>query len=171
MHVWVLGPSGAGKPTLTEGLHNLLGCDTVQVGELLRSAYNEEQILNYNIPESEIFSIVSSKVKKGDTNLKIIDGFPTNIIQLNAWENCFSLPELVLVLEASEEILVQRKLHRGRIDDTACISQTRKLRYDFETLPVLQYLSSKNLVQSLNSNASRKEVLEKAFHKIRGKFL
>ncbi len=98
MAIFFLGMSGSGKSTLVNSLHRLIHCDILSIGDIIRANYPPRMILENNVPESDIFGIVSKKMSSLTTNLILIDNFPINDFQLNAWDRCYDGPIMVFVL-------------------------------------------------------------------------
>ena len=168
MFVWIFGLSASGKTTLAQGLGNLIQCDTINVGKVLRSRYSPKRILNFDISESEIFSIVSTQISESKTNLILIDNFPINKQQLQIWEGCYSAPAIVFVLEISDT--KERSAKRGRIDDTDIIHTRRRLQFENDVIPIIQYMELQTQVVRLNAEKPPKELIQDAFKSIRESF-
>lgn len=169
MAVWVLGLSGCGKSTLISRLQTILNCDCIYVGEIIRAIYPPRSILGVTIPEKEIFSIVSTRLESTSTNLVLIDNYPINRGQLDRWLKRFPPPKLVLYLETTDKVVEARRGKRGRFDDTDISYVSRKLKFEEETLPMIQYLGDK--VIKLDACKLPRELLEDAYKAIRDTFL
>ena len=66
--IWVTGPSAIGKSTLVNGLKDLLRCDTINTGEILRSTYP----LTKEVPDLKVLQLINGKIRTRKTNLGII---------------------------------------------------------------------------------------------------
>lgn len=159
--------SGTGKSSLINGLHNFLHCDILSVGEILRATFSPRAISESNIPEDNIFRIVSKKMSSVTTNLTLIDNFPINEIQLDAWLKCYPMPLIVFLLEIAEP----RNLNRGRLDDNPVIQATRKLQFLNQTLPIIGYMEHRQLVIRLDGSKPRRELVQESLNYIRQKFI
>ena len=169
MAIFFLGISGSGKSTLVSNLHHLIHCDILSVGHIIRSNYPPRMILENNVPESDIFGIVSKKMSSLTTNLVLVDNFPINDIQLKAWDKCYNSPIIVFVLEIDDP--GPRKLVRRRMDDTLVLQATRKLYYHTNTIPIIGYLESRCLVVRLDASKPPRELVQETFRCIRQEFI
>lgn len=167
--IWVLGLSGAGKTSLVNGLKSIVHCDTLNIGEILRSTYASRRILDADIPECEIFSIISNQLTKNTTNLVIVDNYPLNRYQLDIWIKCYPLPILVFFLDMEDT--KERKKSRGRLDDTDIGYMRRKLQFENDTVPVIDYMKERNIVFELDANRTKRELVADAFKIIQRTFI
>jgi adenylate kinase len=121
--VILLGPPGVGKGTQGAMLADWLGWERIATGDLLRSARRDGTELGKRaqafmdagdlVPDSLIVEMVRDHLARlpGERGV-IFDGFPRTVAQAEALEDV--LAELdravdgVLLLEAREEVLVQR---------------------------------------------------------------
>ena len=161
MSIWVLGLSGSGKTTLVKHLGDIIHCDILVIGEILRATYPRRRIINTDIPQSEIFGIVSDRMSRVSTNTIIVDNYPINDEQLKNWESCYALPLVIFLLEIKDAN--HRKINRGRIDDTDKeLSQKRKLQFQEKTLPMIEYLSQRVFVSKLDANKTPMVLVQEA---------
>lgn len=89
----------------------------------------------------------------------LIDGFPRNQRNLDGRARHMSAKtrlSFVLVFTAPKEVLVQRC--RGRVDDTEETLTKRILRYNDETMPVVQHFEAQHIVRTINGFRGRDEV-------------
>ena len=158
--IWVLGNSGAGKSSLVKSLGNILRCDILEVGEILRSLYKPERIIAADISQSEIITLVNERIVQMSTNLMIVDNFPTNKIQVDLWLKKHSMPIIIFILEIDDTRI--RKIGRGRIDDTYSGYIMRKLKFQTETIPIIEYLSQYVSIIKLDATKSPEELVKES---------
>ena len=169
MSIWVQGLSGSGKTTLVKHLADILHCDILVIGEILRAVYPPRRILNTDIPQSEIFGIVSDRMSRASTNTIIVDNYPINNDQLKNWESCYALPFVIFLLETKDAN--KRKIDRGRIDDAdQKLAQKRKLQFEEETLPMIECLGKRVFVSKLDANKTPMVLVQEALTIIRNSF-
>ena len=102
------------------------------------------------------------------TNLLLIDNFPINDQQFKSWILCFDLPVIVLHLDIED--ISDRKLQRKRLDDFDANFQKRELKYNKETVPLLDYLSKRVPVVKLDATKSPEQLSREAADAIRTSF-
>ena len=166
--VFILGKSFAGKTTLAKNLANILHCDILPIGEILRYTFPPQRILNWDISQAEIFEIIIRKSSQMGTNLLLVDNFPINDQQFKSWILCFDLPVIVLHLDIED--ISDRKLQRKRLDDFDANFQKRELKYNKETVPLLDYLSKRVPVVKLDATKSPEQLSREAADAIRTSF-
>ena len=171
IYVSIVGRAGAGKTTLAAALKDLLQCDAVLVGNLIRSVYTPERIVQNDIPGIEIDKLVNQYLQTKNTNLILLDNYPTNSDQLTLWLTTHNLPNIVLYLDISPEDSKIRKLLRGRPDDTIQCVAKREEKFLNETIPIIDFFNRKNIVITLNASKNPRELVEESFRSIRQTFL
>ena len=145
-----------GKTALARNIQGLLGCDTILTGEILRKKFPFEK----EIPDHIVFRLISESIAKRTTNICIIDNFPYSEKQFHTWETCFKPPTIVFKIIGK---------HRPRVtrDDSYTHFAIRKLKFDKEISPILEFLSKKGLIFELENISSERKLLEKAYQIIR----
>jgi len=183
--IFVLGGPGAGKGTICSSITTNWKFTHLSAGDLLRaecanpqSVYGnliQEHIRNGTIVPVEITcslieeAIVHSVNNKGTANF-LIDGFPRNQDNLSGWNRQMShkvnVP-YVLFLDCDEETCVQRCLKRGesaagdcRTDDNIDSVRKRIVTYRNDTLPIVNYFQSVNLVRKVDGSKNPEEVFD-----------
>ena len=165
--IFITGLTAAGKSTLSRLLQKLLQCDLLSLGDILREKYPSDTIKARDIPECEIFKIVSGKVFNSFTNILLIDNFPVNWSQLDFWKKSFPYPLAVIHLKIEETL--ERAMNRLRIDDTEETYTNRKIEFETKTAPVIEFLSSLGLVYGIDATQEPKKIVEAAIKIIRQK--
>lgn len=153
--VFVLGGPGSGKGTNCNRIVKEFGYTHLSAGDLLRQERRsgsklgdliEEYIREGNIVPSEItVKLLLAAMQASDGTRFLIDGFPRNQANLDAWNSEVEGCEVtcVLVLECSEAVMEQRLLHRGqtsgRSDDNSSAIKKRFRTHREETLPIIAH--------------------------------
>ena len=154
MRVLIVGPQGAGKGTQAQLLADNLGVPHVSTGDLFRLNIGHGTELGRTaktymdkgelVPDEVTSSMVAARLDDDDMSSGwILDGFPRNLSQ-GKWlgellaERKSSLTS-VLVIDAPDEVLLERMMARGRADDTADAIQRRLAIYHAETVPLLEF--------------------------------
>ncbi|KAK2989112.1 hypothetical protein RJ640_018901, partial [Escallonia rubra] len=158
--VFVLGNPGSGKGTQCSRIVKHYGFCHLSTGDLLEAEItsgSEHGTMIKNIKaEGKLVSteivakLLQQAMEKSENKKFLIDGFPRNQENLAAAQNILKLePDLVLVLECSTEVIINRLLNRnqGRVDDNYQTIQRRLQVYIDSTLPVIEYYHSKGKVQ------------------------
>lgn len=130
--ILIMGPPGSGKGTQSLLIKNTLGCIHSSVGEMLRNEIHlstefgikiKEYMDEGNLVPDDILShLVCSRLNQSDclTFGWILDGFPRTQQQANVLEANGLNPDIVIVLDVPDSVLLQRILGR-RMDPTTGI--------------------------------------------------
>jgi adenylate kinase len=154
----LVGPPGAGKGTQAVRLAERLGVPHISTGDLFRANLSEMTPLGVEakrymdagdlVPDEVTSRMVRSRLDEADAaGGFILDGFPRTVRQAEALDSM--LAELgasldaVVEFAASDEVVVQRLLGRGRSDDTEDVIRNRQKVYRDETAPLLEYYRAK----------------------------
>jgi len=154
MRLLIVGPQGAGKGTQATLLAESLGIPHVSTGEIFRAnlaggtelgklakKYMDAGEL---VPDEVTQEMVSDRVAQSDARPGfLLDGFPRNIPQAK-WltellDGMESPIDVVVLLTAPDQVLLDRMLTRGRTDDTAEAISRRLNIYHRETTPLIDY--------------------------------
>ncbi len=154
MRLLIVGPQGAGKGTQAALLADSLGIPHVSTGDLFRAnlaggtelgmlakKYMDAGEL---VPDEVTQEMVADRVAQPDAERGfLLDGFPRNVPQadwLNGMLEKLEKPiEVVVLLTAPDEVLLDRMLARGRADDTVEAIGRRLDIYHRETKPLIEY--------------------------------
>lgn len=88
----------------------------------------------------------------------VIDGYPINLSQAEAFEAAIAKVKAVVVLDASDEVLRERLLKRANFDDTEESINKRILNYNENTLPILEEMADR--VKRVNAERPKDEVFD-----------
>jgi adenylate kinase len=158
MRLLIVGPQGAGKGTQAALLADSLGIPHVSTGDLFRAnlaggtelgmlakKYMDAGEL---VPDEVTQEMVADRVAQPDAERGfLLDGFPRNVPQadwLNGMLEKLEKPiEVVVLLTAPDEVLLDRMLARGRADDTVEAISRRLDIYHRETKPLIEYYNGR----------------------------
>ncbi|XP_054162549.1 UMP-CMP kinase-like [Oppia nitens] len=186
--VFVLGGPGAGKGTQCDLICKEFGFIHLSAGDLLRTERNTEgsqygelietHIRNGSIVPVEITCRLIENAMKatavqngcGDQLMGkfLIDGFPRNHNNLEGWQKEMSHKvdlKFVLFFDCPRDVCVDRCLKRGqagsgRSDDNMESLHKRINTYLVDTMPIIKYYDSVNLVRKVDSTDPPLEVFE-----------
>jgi len=146
--VVIMGGPGSGKGTQCERIAAKFGYTHLSSGDLLRaevmSGTNRGQQLymlmaNGEAVPCEIVTdlLIEAMLSKADSKGFLIDGFPINAVQAEAFESDIGKPTMVLAFEANDEVLKGRLKSRANFDDTEDSIMKRLGTYIELTKPVI----------------------------------
>lgn len=118
MNMILLGPPGAGKGTLAQGVKARCAIAHISTGEMLRTAVRERTALGLAakahidrgglVPDDVVIGIVRERLSQADCrNGFLLDGFPRTVSQAEALDGLVRIDRVIL-LEAGPEKLVAR---------------------------------------------------------------
>lgn len=154
MRLLIVGPQGAGKGTQAALLAESLGIPHVSTGDLFRAnlaggtelgrlakKYMDAGEL---VPDEVTQEMVADRVAQPDAEPGfLLDGFPRNIQQADWLSELLtgtqSPIQVVVLLTAPDDVLLERMLARGRADDTVEAINRRLAIYHRETTPLIDY--------------------------------
>lgn len=144
-----MGVAGSGKSAQGRLLADRLGLPWLSTGEFLRmliSGERRRQMLEGKLLEDkEIISLVQKIFRIVDIHHEfVMDGFPRTLAQadwLLAQRKHGQLDiTAVINLQASQEVVLDRLLQRGRQDDQAEVIRERFREYEESTRPIIKEL-------------------------------
>lgn len=149
----IFGPQGAGKGTQAALLAPHWGIPHISTGDLFRANISAGTHLGKQakaaleagelVPDAITQGMLADRLNQADTrNGFLLDGFPRAPEQAEWLETMISgTPDLdaVILLTAGDDVLLQRTLGRGRVDDTAEVINRRLALYHQHTEPLLRY--------------------------------
>ena len=175
MRVLIVGPQGAGKGTQATLLAQNLQVPHISTGDIFRANATAGTDLGALakkymdagelVPDEVTSAMVKARLEESDVDGGfLLDGFPRTVPQAQ-WlggvlhENEHDL-DAVLLLDAPDDVLMERMLARGRADDTAEAISRRLALYHSETKPLLDYYA--NILVAVNGVGPVEEVQERA---------
>ncbi|MBZ8179695.1 adenylate kinase [Oscillatoria salina IIICB1] len=170
-----LGAPGAGKGTQAGRLASSLEIPHISTGEILRNAIKENTLLGQKaqkyvdagelVPDELILDLIRERLSQSDAREGwILDGFPRNVTQaeflLQLLAGLGQKYDWVLNLEVPDEVLVERLLKRGRLDDTEETIRRRLDVYREQTEPLIDFYRQRQLLQSIDGDRHPEQVTE-----------
>ena len=162
----LMGPPGAGKGTQALELRQTRNLTQLSTGDMLRAHVKQGTELGKKakaimsagelVPDEIMVGMVRAELEKMSEVRVLLDGFPRTITQARALNDLLQDMDLeidkVILLEVSEEELIQRLSERaraeGRDDDDDETVRRRMQVYYQQTEPLLNfYKDSKRVVQ------------------------
>ncbi|KAH9307245.1 hypothetical protein KI387_035156 [Taxus chinensis] len=151
--IFVLGGPGSGKGTQCEKIVKEYRFVHLSLGDLLRNEVSSESDIGKQVKtcmaegklvQVEIaLELLKNAMDKSKNKRFLIDGFPRNVDQAEAFEDKICKPSMVLYLECSSDIMEKRLMERGatsgRIDDNIETIKKRFKTFEKETIPVIKY--------------------------------
>ncbi|WP_034552062.1 adenylate kinase family protein [Carnobacterium funditum] len=167
MIIILIGAPGSGKGTIAELIHKKYQFPIVSSGEILRTEMNKgteigKQVSRFIlsgelVPDEIIHALIEKRMKKLPHEKSVVlDGYPRNQNQALALNEGLKSELVVFYLDLPKNVLVDRLLHRGRIDDTEKIIERRFGVYLKETQPLINYYTRKKVLVKINEESSLK---------------
>lgn len=168
-----LGPPGAGKGTQAQTLAHHKNIPHISTGDMLRGAMQERSPLGIKaqgyvdrgelVPDQLIQDMAEERLSKSDTNSGwILDGFPRTVSQAQFLDELLQKLTAngvrVINLEVPDDVLIERLLGRGRLDDTPEVIRRRLEVYHLQTAPLIDFYRDRQQLLSVNGNQSLAEV-------------
>jgi adenylate kinase len=181
MRILIVGPQGAGKGTQATLLAENLKIPHISTGDIFRAnvtAGTELGVLAKKymdsgdlVPDEVTSAMVKARLEESDADGGfLLDGFPRTVPQAQ-WlagvlhENNHDL-DAVLLLEAPDDVLMDRMLARGRADDTAEAISRRLALYHSETTPLLEHYAK--VLVAIDGVGTVEEVQRRALDALQG---
>lgn len=160
----LFGPPGSGKGTQSDKLIKRYGLIHLSTGNLLREEITQQTPLGLEakqfmdkgklVPDAIVIGMIDTMIDKHpEAKGFLFDGFPRTVTQAQALDSLLSQKDvvinLVLSLEVSEKVLIERLIQRGktsgRSDDTnEEVIKARIHEYENKTAPVAAYYKNFN---------------------------
>jgi len=145
--IWLMGGPGSGKGTQCDRICVKYGYTHLSSGDILRfevmsgSARGRQlyqMMANGEAVPNEVVNdlLAEAMVKKAESKGFIVDGFPMDAEQADAFVKDIGAPNMVLLLECNDEILKQRLNKRNNFDDTPDSILKRLTTYNEKTKPI-----------------------------------
>jgi adenylate kinase len=166
----LLGVPGSGKSTQAELLVGRGKLRWLSMGELFRQkatpAQKEQMLQGRLINSDEAVQLLSQELKElGDEPQIILDGFPRYIDQAD-WlikqKNSGNLAVTAVVyLFVDKEVVKERMLLRGRMDDSEDVINKRFEEFEQTSLPAIGVLEANSIpILRINADQAPEKILE-----------
>ncbi|NIV15476.1 MAG: adenylate kinase [Aliifodinibius sp.] len=165
----ILGGPGAGKGTQSDKINETYAIPHISTGDILREEVAKETKIGKQVEDvmergelvadSIVLNLVEQRLRQPDTKSGfILDGFPRTIPQAKGLENILDKQGRedvkVILLEVSDEEMMNRLLDRGREDDTRKVIQNRIETYHQQTEQVIDYYQKRGNLIRINGEQS-----------------
>ena len=164
MRLLIFGPQGVGKGTQAAMLAPHWGIPHISTGDLFRANIGADTFLGRQakealaagdlVPDSITQGMLADRLNHDDARHGfLLDGFPRTPDQAQWLEEMITGTgglDAVILLTAPNEVLVERALARGRVDDTSEAIERRLALYHQHTEPLIRYYGS--LVESIDGD-------------------
>ncbi len=173
--VFVLGGPGSGKGTNCVKIKDKFHYEHLSAGDLLRaereSGSELAEMINTNIKEGKIVpaevtvGLLRKAMENSGKQKFLVDGFPRDISNLEAWEKTMvdiADVAFLLFLDCPNDVVVQRLLERGktsgRNDDNIETIQKRLITYENATRPIIEHFRAVDKVRQVDANKAEDDV-------------
>jgi adenylate kinase len=178
----MLGGPGSGKGTQSRKLAQDLTLPVIATGDILRTAIEANTTLGNQakkyvekgelVPDLIMIEFMRERLQKPDLQSGwILEGYPRTAFQ--AEEIDFLLEDfdqqldLAVYLEISEDVMIQRSLLRGNVDDQPDIIKRRIELFQERTIPILEYYDYKKKLLTISAEGSIEEVEKEILKQIK----
>ncbi len=172
-----MGVAGSGKSMQGRMLADQLGLPWLSTGEFLRMLISGERrkdmLHGKLLDDKEIIGLVQKVLNVVDTEHEyVLDGFPRTVAQADWLLAQVKYGQLeisaVIHLQASEKVVKERLLSRGRQDDHHDAIAERFKEYEDTIKPILKHFSNAHIpVHTINGEQSV-EVIHQEIRKVIG---
>lgn len=173
----ITGPPGAGKGTQARKLSKELDLYHISTGNIFREIINGERQSDLSnkireyvlsgklVPDKLVVKVVEKELEKVKNKRGVLlDGFPRTLKQAKALGKLLGKQnnaiDLVLKLEISKQVALDRILERGRKDDEKAKIEKRFDEYNEKTKPIFSYYKAKNNLETIDGEQTREEVFQ-----------
>jgi adenylate kinase len=173
MRLIFLGPPGSGKGTQAEILAKQLQIPHISTGDILRQAIAHKTGLGFQseihvnagelVPDILVMAIMRERFGMADMQQGwILDGFPRTLSQAEALDELLQIMNQpyghAIYFNVATEVVVERMLQQGRLDDNATTIRRRLEVYEAEIAPLIDYYRRRRFLKSIDGNLSVEKV-------------
>lgn len=170
-----LGPPGAGKGTQASLLASRWQIPHISTGDILRQAIAGKTALGIQaqthvaagelVPDILVLALMRERFGQSDIQHGwILDGFPRSLSQAQALDELLSIVgqphPAVIYFDIATELLVERMLGRGRLDDNETTIRRRLQVYQADTAPLIDFYQKRHCLKTINGSASISQVTQ-----------
>ena len=170
-YICIIGGPGSGKTTQSRYIHELFDFAHLSTGQILRQSISAQKLPNWEnvqrsmnegklIDSDIVLKLLSDEINKQKEKHIILDGFPINEENFEAWEkNIKEKLHAIFYLEITEDEMKKRLIRRGeREDDNENAIKERIRAFNYETKPLINYLRNKGNIIIFDGMKSKKEL-------------
>lgn len=174
MRVLLFGPVGSGKSTQAAVLAKKLNVPHLSTGDFFRDLASKNSKLSKVVKEKlgrgELVAdaltlrLIKEELKNSRYRLGyVIDGFPRNVHQAEAFKNGI---DRAIYLDVSDEAATSRLLKRRRRDDTKELIKKRLTFYHQETEPIISFYGQLGILERVDGERSIEDISKDIFRKV-----
>lgn len=163
MKILLIGPQGSGKSTQGKLLANSLQIPYISTGESFRKIASEntdegrriKQIIESGnlVDDQTTAELLAKRIQADDCqNGFILDGYPRNVEQARKIADLNF--DKVIYLNIADQVVLERLLKRGRVDDTASSIKTRLDLYYQQTQSLIDYYKNQGLLVEIDATVN-----------------
>ena len=173
LNIIFIGAPGVGKGTQSALIEKDYSIAHIATGDMLRENISNGTELGKTaksymdkgelVPDSLVIDMLTDRIKKDDCkNGFMLDGFPRTMEQAKELSKILDSLNYkisaVIDIYASEEIIIERLLKRGRADDNEKTKKNRLKVFESQSKPVLDYYNDKAKIIKIESVGTPEEV-------------
>ncbi|KAL7548466.1 hypothetical protein ACHAWF_011747, partial [Thalassiosira exigua] len=122
------------------------------------------------VPSSTVLALLKKQLGRMPGSLIALDGFPRSVQNMTDFEEVLGSPELAVVVDVPDDIMVERIMHRaitsGRADDNPEAARRRVKTFHEETAPTIDSLTNSGVpVYRLDGTRSKEEIWSELLEK------
>lgn len=178
-----LGPPNSGKGTQAARLAEALGIPAISTGEMLRGAVASgsalgrrvEDVMNSGklVNDELMAELVKERLAQDDAREGfLLDGYPRTLPQVATLDRILAATgqalDHVVMIDAPREVLIERALKRGRVDDTEEVVRERLVEYDNKTAPLVDHYRQQGLLREVDGDQGMDAVERAVFEAVGG---
>ncbi|MEI2820543.1 MAG: adenylate kinase [Marmoricola sp.] len=182
MRLILMGPPGAGKGTQAKFVATHFGIPAISTGDIFRANVSQGTPLGVEakrymdageyVPDEVTNSMVANRITEPDAQPGfLLDGYPRTLAQVEELDSMIAATghalDVVVVLTADEDVLVQRLLARavteGRADDTEDVIRRRQEIYGEQTAPLIDVYRDRGLLVEVDGLGEVDEITGRIF--------
>ncbi|XP_078091129.1 adenylate kinase isoenzyme 1-like isoform X1 [Mustelus asterias] len=174
--IFVIGGPGSGKGSQCVKMMEKYGFTHLSTGNLLRKEISNEtergnkikkiMIEGGLVPLGTTLEILKDAMLENlqETKGFMIDGYPRTLKQAEAFDNSFTRPTIVLLIDCSPEVMKERLINRGqtsgRFDDNEVTILKRVDAYFVDSVPVVKHYENKGLLKKIQGEGTEDDVFQ-----------